>query len=126
WLVRNLGQRQTNEFLKLPITQNRSKLPFHNNRSFLQTVDELPHGPAWSCKKVTVCGNHEDENGKLLQEEVELWSWDLVECMKELIGNPSFKADIAYSPARAYSDRAGEHRIIDKMWMADWWAEKQV
>ncbi|KAG1899553.1 uncharacterized protein F5891DRAFT_926164, partial [Suillus fuscotomentosus] len=55
WLVRNLSQRQTNEFLKLPI------------------VYELPHGPVWSCKKVAVCSNHENENRKLLQEEVELW-----------------------------------------------------
>ncbi|KAG1872445.1 hypothetical protein DFJ58DRAFT_903859 [Suillus subalutaceus] len=125
WLVKNLGQRQTNEFLKLPITENRSKLPFHNNRSFLQTVDELPHGPAWSCKKVTVCGNRENENGKLLEEEVELWCRDPVECVKELIGNPSFKADMAYTAARAYSDPTGEHRVIDEMWTADWWGEKQ-
>lgn len=73
-----------------------------------------------------MCGNREDENGKLLQEEVELWCRDPVECVKELIGNPSFKEDMAYSPARAYSDHVGEHRIIDKMWTADWWAEKQV
>ncbi|KAG1837672.1 hypothetical protein F4604DRAFT_1885673 [Suillus subluteus] len=125
WLVKNLGQRQTDEFLKLPITQNRLKLPFHNNWSFLQTVDELPHGPAWSCKKVTVRGNCENENGELLEEEVELWSRDPVECVKELIGNPSFKADMAYTVARAYSDPAGEHRVIDEMWTADWWGEKQ-
>ncbi|KAG1846744.1 hypothetical protein F4604DRAFT_1884130 [Suillus subluteus] len=125
WLVKNLGQRQTNEFLKLPITQNRSKLPFHNNRSFLQTVDELPHGPAWSCKKVTMCRNCENENSELLEEEVELWSRDPVECVKELIRNPSFKADMAYTAARAYSDPAGEHRVIDEMWTADWWGEKQ-
>ncbi|KAG0691741.1 Zn-finger domain-containing protein [Suillus ampliporus] len=125
WLVKNLGQTQTDEYLKLPITQNRSKLPFHNNRSFLQRVDELPHGPAWSCNMVTVRGNREDENGELLEEEVELWSRDPVECVKELIGNPSFKADMAYNPARAFSDPAGEHRVIDEMWTADWWAEKQ-
>ncbi|KAG2106536.1 uncharacterized protein F5147DRAFT_653786 [Suillus discolor] len=72
WLVKNLSQRQTDEFLKLPITQICSKFPFDNNWSFLQMVNELPHGPAWSCKKVTICSNREDENGELLQEEVEL------------------------------------------------------
>ncbi|KAG0691485.1 hypothetical protein DFH29DRAFT_779952, partial [Suillus ampliporus] len=55
WLVKNLGQTQTDEYLKLPI------------------VNELPHGPAWSCNMVTVRGNREDENGELLEEEVELW-----------------------------------------------------
>lgn len=73
-----------------------------------------------------MCGNCEGENGELLEEEVELWSRDPVECVKELIRNPSFKADMAYTPARAYSDAAGEHRVIDEMWTADWWAEKQV
>ncbi|KAG1732870.1 uncharacterized protein EDB91DRAFT_1238678 [Suillus paluster] len=125
WLVKNLGQTRTNEFLKLPITQNRTKLLFHNNCSFLQCVDELPHGPGWSCKKVTVRGNCEDENGEMLQEEVELWCRNPVECVKELIGNPAFKEDMAYSPAKAYADRAGQDRVIDEMWTADWWGDKQ-
>jgi hypothetical protein len=46
--------------------------------------------------------------------------------MKELIGNPSFKEHMAYSPAKAYADCAGKHRVIDKMWTADWWGKKQV
>ncbi|KAG2362581.1 hypothetical protein BDR07DRAFT_1451090 [Suillus spraguei] len=45
--------------------------------------------------------------------------------MRELIGNPSFKADMAYTPARAYTDDVGHHRVIDEMWTADWWGEKQ-
>ncbi|KAG1764172.1 hypothetical protein EV702DRAFT_1189751 [Suillus placidus] len=126
WLVKNLGQTRTDEFLKLPITQNRTKVSFHNNRAFLQKVDGLPHGPEWSCRKVTVRGNLDDENGVPLQDEVELWSRDPVECVKELIGNPFFKEDMAYSPARAYADHAGQHRVIDEMWMADWWGETQA
>ncbi|KAG1851594.1 hypothetical protein DFJ58DRAFT_661557, partial [Suillus subalutaceus] len=126
WLVQNLGQTWTDEFLKLPITKNRTKVSFHNNHSFLQRVDELPHGPGWSCQKVNVHGNREDEDGELLQEEVELWSRDPVECVKELIGNTGFKVDMAYSPARAYADHRGQHRVIDEMWTADWWGKKQV
>ncbi|KAG1779091.1 hypothetical protein EV702DRAFT_1178629 [Suillus placidus] len=125
WLIKNLGQTRTDEFLKLPITQNRTKVSFHNNRAFLQKVDGLPHGPEWSCRKVTVRGNLDDENGVPLQDEVELWSRDPVECVKELIGNPFFKEDMAYSPARAYADHAGQHRVIDEMWTADWWGETQ-
>ncbi|KAG2144440.1 uncharacterized protein EDB93DRAFT_1241288 [Suillus bovinus] len=73
-------------------------------------IDELPHGPGWSCRKITVRGNLEDENGAPLQEELKLWSCDPVECVKELIGNPFFKEDMAYSPARAYADHTGQHR----------------
>ncbi|KAG2362678.1 hypothetical protein BDR07DRAFT_1451034 [Suillus spraguei] len=105
--------------------QNHMKVSFHNNHSFLQRVNNLPHGPGWSCRKVTVWGNLEDDDRVPLQENVELWSRDPVECVKELIGNPLFKADMAYSPARAYVDRAGQHRVIDKMWTADWWGETQ-
>lgn len=71
-------------------------------------------------------GNHDDENGVPLQEDIELWSRDPLECVKELIGNPLFKEDIAYSPARAYADAAGQHRVINEMWTADWWGETQV
>ncbi|KAG1889977.1 hypothetical protein F4604DRAFT_1876673 [Suillus subluteus] len=112
WLVKNLGQTKTDEFLKLPITQNRTKPSFHNNRSFLQKVDELPHGPAWSCKKS-------------LHEDVELWMRDPVECIKDLIGNPLFKEHMVYTPSRAYKDEAGSERLIDDMWTADWWWDKQ-
>ncbi|KAG2123894.1 hypothetical protein BD769DRAFT_1669709 [Suillus cothurnatus] len=110
---------------RLSITQNCTKLSFHNNCSFLQRVDALPCGPGWSCRKVTVCGNHKDELGVPLEEEVELWSHDPVECVQELIGNPFFKADMAYSPAKAYADCAGQHRVIDEMWTADWWGKTQ-
>ncbi|KAG2150338.1 uncharacterized protein EDB93DRAFT_1240350 [Suillus bovinus] len=33
---------------------------------------------------------------------------------------------MVYSPAKAYADCAGQHRVIDKMWTADWWGKKQV
>ncbi|KAG2030847.1 hypothetical protein BDR03DRAFT_877452, partial [Suillus americanus] len=84
-------------------TQHCMKPSCHNNRSFLQRIDELPHGLGWSCKKVTVHGNREDEDGVFLEEEVGLWSRDPVECVKELIGNSAFEADMAYSPAKAHS-----------------------
>ncbi|KAG2352338.1 hypothetical protein BDR07DRAFT_1314095 [Suillus spraguei] len=112
WLIKNHSQTQTDEYLKLPIMQNCMKVSFHNNHSFLQRVNNLPHGPGWSCRKVTIWGNLEDDNRVPLQEN--------------LISNPLFKADMAYSPARAYVDRAGQHRVIDKMWTADWWGETQV
>ncbi|KAG2365992.1 hypothetical protein BDR07DRAFT_1470277 [Suillus spraguei] len=81
WLVKNLGQTRTDEFLKLPITQNQTKPSFHNNRSFLQKVDKLPHTAAWN------------EKGQTLHEEVEVQMRDPVKCVKDLIGNPLFLID---------------------------------
>ncbi|KAG2119847.1 uncharacterized protein F5147DRAFT_796049 [Suillus discolor] len=125
WLVKSLGQTRTDEFLKLPITRNRMQASFHNNRSFLKKVDELPHGAAWSCKKISVQGNRTDEKGEPLHEDVELWMRNPVECIKDLIGNPLFKDQMVYTPARAYTDSAGLHRVIDDMWTADWWCDMQ-
>ncbi|KAG1828898.1 hypothetical protein DFJ58DRAFT_672071, partial [Suillus subalutaceus] len=126
WLVKSLGQTRTDEFLKLPITRNRMQASFHNNQSFLKKVDELPHGAAWSCKKISVQGNRTDEKGEPLHEDVELWMRNPVECIKDLIGNPLFKDQMVYTPARAYTDSAGLHRVIDDMWTADWWCDMQV
>lgn len=99
---------------------------FHNNWSFLKKVDELPHGAAWSCKKISVQGNRKDKKGKPLHEDVELWMHIPVECIKDLIGNPLFKDQMVYTPAHAYMDSAGLHRVIDNMWTADWWCDMQV
>ncbi|KAG1720298.1 hypothetical protein EDB19DRAFT_1930564 [Suillus lakei] len=102
------------------------KTKFERYRREQEEAGEDPWLPLEdACRKVTVRGNREDENGAPLQEEVELWSRDPVECVEELIGNPFFKEDMAYSPARAYADRAGLHRVIDEMWTAEWWHETQ-
>ncbi|KAG1767064.1 Zn-finger domain-containing protein [Suillus placidus] len=108
WLVKSLGQTRTDDFLKLPITQNQTKPSFHNNRSFLQKSTSF----------------HTEQPG-MLHEDVELWVCDPVECVKELIGNPLFRDHMVYAPARAYKDPAGLHRVIDDMWTADWWCDKQ-
>ncbi|KAF9235882.1 hypothetical protein BU15DRAFT_89436 [Melanogaster broomeanus] len=125
WMMRHLGQTRVDEFLKLPITRNRTMPSFHNARSFFKKVDALPHGTPWSCKKVTITGDQEDENGEMMTEEVEVWLRDVVECIQELIGNPLFEDDMVYEPSRAYQDEAGLHRVIDDMWTADWWWDTQ-
>jgi hypothetical protein len=51
---------------------------------------------------------------------------DPVECIKDLIGNPLFKEHMVYAPSQAYQDEAGSQRLIDDMWTADWWWDKQV
>ncbi|KAG1806087.1 uncharacterized protein BJ212DRAFT_1282983, partial [Suillus subaureus] len=77
--------------------------------SFLKKVDELPHGAAWSCKKISIQRNRTDEKGELLHEDVELWMCNPIECIKGLIGNPLFKDQMVYTPACAYMDSAGLH-----------------
>lgn len=106
----------------------KTNLSFHNNRSFLLKVDQLPTGPDWTCEIVTAAGNRLDENDELMSEELELWMRNPVECIKELMSNPAFRDHMAYAPERVYSSPEGneESRIFDEMWTAEWWWKLQV
>ncbi|KAJ7659560.1 hypothetical protein DFH06DRAFT_1089760 [Mycena polygramma] len=127
WLSKNVSQTATDAFLKLPITQRRTRVSYHNNYSYVQKIDKLPTGPGWKCEIVTAAGNKLDENDELMTEDLELWKRDPVECIKELMGNPAFKDYMAYVPERVYGNDTGSDssRIWDEMWTANWWWEMQ-
>ncbi|KAG6810014.1 hypothetical protein H0H92_013700 [Tricholoma furcatifolium] len=103
WLLKNVGQKSTEEFIRLPI------------------IDKLPTGPEWHCKIVTVKGDLIGEDGELMTENLELWFRDPVEVVRELIGNPAFKEMMAYVPEQVFQDEACRERVFDEMWMANWW-----
>ncbi|KAJ7737951.1 Zn-finger domain-containing protein [Mycena metata] len=128
WLMKNVNQTGTDEYLKLPIPQNKqANLSFHNNRAFLKKVDQLPTGPDWTCKIVTAAGNRVNEDDELMSEDLELWMRDPVECIKELLSNPVFREHMAYAPERVYGTKEGheESGIVDEMWTAEWWWKLQ-
>jgi len=49
------------------------------------------------------------EDGAVKWEMVELWQRDPVECVEELIGNPTFRDMMVYVPECAYVDQKGEN-----------------
>ncbi|KAF8152285.1 hypothetical protein B0H34DRAFT_111607, partial [Crassisporium funariophilum] len=61
----------------------------------------------------------------MMEEELELWMRDPVECVRELMGNPAFKNFMAYAPEHIFTDEAGTKRVFDEMWTADWWWNTQ-
>ena len=61
-----------------------------------------------------------------MQEQLELWYCNPIECMKELFGNPAFKDYILYVAEHVYVDDEGVIRIFDEMWMGNWWWNTQV
>ncbi|KAJ7710900.1 hypothetical protein B0H17DRAFT_905740, partial [Mycena rosella] len=117
WLSKNVSQTATDVYLKLPITQRRTRVSYHNNYAYLQKVDQLPTGPGWKCEIVTAAGNQLDENDEIMKEDLELWKRDPVECIKELMGNPAFHDFMAYVPEHIYGNKTGteESRIFDEM-----------
>ncbi|KIJ59637.1 hypothetical protein HYDPIDRAFT_100300 [Hydnomerulius pinastri MD-312] len=126
WLAENVGQTQTDKFLKLPMIQNRAGPSYKNNRAFMKKIDSLPtKGPDFACDLIQVAGDQLGPNGEMMTTELELWRRNPVDCINELVGNPTFKDLMAYAPERAYEDAEGTKRIYDEMWTCDWWWETQ-
>ena len=56
-----------------PQTKTQTKPSSHNNYSFMKKIDMLPAGPDWTCEVVKAAGDHIDEDGTPMEEELELW-----------------------------------------------------
>ena len=80
WLMWNVGQKSTDEYLQLLIVswhlcsiwknslffkkiKSHQNLSFHNNYTFLKKIDQLSTGPECICNIVTITGNLLDKNG---------------------------------------------------------------
>ena len=110
----------------LKVQRSPCRPSFHNVRSLLQLIDDLPKGPVWSCEIMTVQGDEIGDDGKAHVEHLELWKRNPVDCIKELIGNPTFKENIKYKPYRVYEDSEGKNRCWDEMATGNWWWDLQV
>lgn len=100
-------------------------LSFKNKRAFYRKIDTLPTGPEWTVDHLTTRGDLKDRNGNPLEEVIELWRKDPVECVRELIGNPAFH-DNRYAPIKVYEDEDGRVRVYSDMCTGDLWWQLQV
>ncbi|KAJ4479710.1 hypothetical protein C8J55DRAFT_455705 [Lentinula edodes] len=129
WLMESgASQGKIDSFLRLNKIRNDVKPGFRNKRAFFQYIDRLPRGPAFSCTPMHVVGDLKDKDGKKCMETLELWHRDILECIKELMGNPSFKEHQAYAPVRQFremKDSIPYNRQYSEMWTGNWWWEVQ-
>ncbi|KAJ3487506.1 hypothetical protein NLI96_g3483 [Meripilus lineatus] len=121
WLIKNVGHNQAEEFLKLQAIHGRVKPSFQNKTKLYDAVDSLPGGISWLREEIKLTGNVMGHDGKPLEETLELWYRDPVECIQELLGNPMFREVMSFVPERLFCDRLGKIRRIDEMWTANWW-----
>ncbi|KAL1751665.1 hypothetical protein FB107DRAFT_221536 [Schizophyllum commune] len=129
WLMTSgLSHTKIDRYLKLSSVRD-MHMSFKNKRKFLMYIDALPCGPEWTCDEKVVRGNKMGADGVFLEEVLELWRRDPVDCIRELIGNPAFKGKTVYSPQRIFrsKDTAGNglNREYSEMWTADWWWDLQ-
>ncbi|KAJ7895780.1 hypothetical protein B0H13DRAFT_2234541 [Mycena leptocephala] len=105
---------------------NRVQPSFDKKRTFLETIDSLPIGPGWNLTHFPLTGDILDDDDEFCTETAELWFRDPVECIKELIGNPAFRAVMDYAPKWVFDDAEGTEEVIDEMSSASWWWKMQT
>lgn len=93
----------------------------------MDAIDELPAGPEFTRRTISVRGNLVDENGNHVVEEVEFYTRDPVACVKELFENPALKNHTVYKPRRVFRKRGRKMvREYNEMWTGRWWWKMQV
>ncbi|KAG6825409.1 hypothetical protein H0H92_003787 [Tricholoma furcatifolium] len=126
WLMTSgVSQTKMDAFLKLKSIRDGVNLTFHNARSLLKRIDQLPRGPEWICQSFQLTGDEKDSDGKFLTQEIELWHRDPVECIKELLESSFIGDKNAYEPIRVYRDEARTNREYSETNTGDWMWETQ-
>jgi Plavaka transposase len=91
-------------------------LSYKNSRELNKIIDhQLPGRPRFSRDTVVVAG-----------ETYELYSRDIIACIKALYGNPEFAPHLVFAPERHYADDDKTIRLYHEMHTGKWWWETQV
>ena len=61
------------------------------------------------CRIIWTVGKLLGEDGKPIVKEHELWIRDLIEGVRQLIGNPAFQEHMAYVPEKTCVDKNGQN-----------------
>ncbi|KAG8727590.1 hypothetical protein FRC12_022379 [Ceratobasidium sp. 428] len=87
----------------------------------LDDVDALPGGPKFTVEAVPLdCEGHEHKNYVVAR--------NIIDVVRELIGNRRFKKMMRYAPVRKWRlDARGRKssRVYGEMWTAEWWWKMQ-
>lgn len=104
------------------------KPSFKNARELLKKIDNLPAGPAFRCEQFVIEGDLLDSEGNPMTEETEMWSRDIIDCVRELLSNASFRNETSYAPKRVFRVDENKQKIreFSEVCTADWNWEKQV
>ncbi|KAG8733377.1 hypothetical protein FRC10_000258 [Ceratobasidium sp. 414] len=97
----------------------RGVTPWPHVGALMRALDTLPHGPKWKAVKLSV-GEGDDAR------VVVVFIRDVIEVLRELIGNPRFKRYMRYAPERHWTSNALRKRVFGEMWTGDWWWNMQM
>ena len=75
----------------------------------------MPGRPPFQCRNFVLGG-----------ETLELYSRDVLSCIRSIFGDPAFARDLIIVPERHYADRERTERMYSEMHTGDWWWAVQV
>ncbi|KAG6807731.1 hypothetical protein H0H92_006577, partial [Tricholoma furcatifolium] len=127
WLLTSgVSQAKIETFLKLKLIREGKKPSFHNTRSLLKRVDELPSGPEWYCQALQLVGDQKDSQGNFRTEELEVWMRNPVKCVEHLLEDPSIGKNNGYVPRRVFRNANRTNREYSESSTSDWMWQMQA
>jgi hypothetical protein len=91
-------------------------LSYHNTQELNAIIDKkLPNRPTFHRSEVVIAG-----------EVFEMYSRNIVDCIKSLFGDPEFASQLLLAPERHYADADKTQRLYHEMNTGKWWWNTQV
>jgi len=90
-------------------------LSYNSSKQLDKLVDKLPQQPKFTRHEIVIEG-----------ELYELYSCNIVECLKALWGDPDFLPYLVFEPERHYADDDHTVRMVHDMHTGRWWWDTQV
>ncbi|KAG8706404.1 hypothetical protein FRC09_002431, partial [Ceratobasidium sp. 395] len=119
-LLMTTGLSNTNRTRFLKSKLYKGKTPWKNCKQMLDDIDVLPGGPKFKVEPVPIdCDGNEHMNYLVAR--------NVIEVVRELIGNRRFKKIMRYAPVRKWrlDARGNRSRVYGEMWTAEWWWKMQ-
>lgn len=90
-------------------------LSYKNTRELNALIDKLPSCPQFTRHEVILC-----------DEVFEMYSRQILECIKLLFGDPDFLPCLLLKPEKHYTDASKANRMYYEMNTGRWWWATQV
>ncbi|KAG1786942.1 uncharacterized protein HD556DRAFT_1313146 [Suillus plorans] len=109
--LRGLSSTAFSDLLSIDGVSERLCLSYKNARELNRIIDtQLPGRPKFRREQVVIAG-----------EAFDIFYRDIIECIKDLFGNPDFADFLVFAPEHHYTDADETVRLFSDMHTGKWW-----